>query len=127
MGWIRELFSTANKAIDKIPNEAEREKMRLELSKDIMNIEAELEIRVMEEATARYQKDLESSWLNKHIRAIVMLIYTTLIIVLPLIEAIPQHLMDLYSTIAMLIYGFYFGGKSLEKSVEIITLLKREK
>lgn len=127
MGWISELFSTANKAIDKIPNDAEREKMRLELSKDIMNIEAALEIRVMEEATARYQKDLESSWLNKHIRAIVMLIYTTLIIVLPLLEAIPEHLMDLYSTIAMLIYGFYFGGKSLEKSVEIISLIKRGK
>lgn len=127
MGWISELFSAANKAIDKIPNDTEREKMRLDLSKDIMNIEAALEIRVMEEATARYQKDLESSWLNKHIRAIVMLIYTTLIIVLPLIETTPQHLMDLYSTIAMLIYGFYFGGKSLEKSVEIITLLKREK
>lgn len=128
MSWIKNIFTSVDKAIEKIPSEQEREKIRGELTKELMIIEAELEAKVMEQATLRYQRDMESdSWLNKHIRAIIMLIYTALIVILPFVESTPQSVMDLYSTIAMLVYGFYFGGKSFEKSIELINLVKRGK
>ena len=128
MKWLSSLFNSVDTAISKIPNDKEREKLRANFTKEIMQIESQMEIAIMNEATLRYQKDLESnSWLNKHIRAIIMIIYTALIVVLPFFHLVSTEILDLYTTIAMLVYGFYFGGKSFEKSVELITLIKRGK
>lgn len=126
MKWLSSLFNSVDTAISKIPNDKEREELRANFTKEIMQIESQMELAVMNEATLRYQKDLESnSWLNKHIRAIIMIIYTMLIVVLPFFNLVTPEILDLYTTIAMLVYGFYFGGKSFEKSVELITLIKR--
>lgn len=133
MGWFSDIMGVVNKAVDKIPDESEREQIRGQMTIDIMKVEAEMEARILEQATLRYQKDLESgSWINMHIRAIIMLIYTVLVVGLPFVnvffdKTINPQILDLYSTIAMLIYGFYFGGKSFEKATEIISLVKRGK
>lgn len=133
MGWFSDIMGVVNKAVDKIPDESEREQIRGQMTIDIMKVEAEMETRILEQATLRYQKDLESgSWINMHIRAIIMLIYTVLVVGLPFVnvffdKTINPQILDLYSTIAMLIYGFYFGGKSFEKATEIISLVKRGK
>ena len=133
MGWFNDIMGVVNKAVDKIPDESEREQIRGQMTIDIMKVEAEMEARILEQATLRYQKDLESgSWINMHIRAIIMLIYTVLVVGLPFVnvffdKTINPQILDLYSTIAMLIYGFYFGGKSFEKATEIISLVKRGK
>lgn len=123
---FRNIFKTAERAISKIPSDSEREMIRGEITKEFALLEVEFDKAVMSEATLRYQKDLESgSLLNRHIRAIIMLIYTVIVIVLPFINKVPLHIMDLYSTIAMLIYGFYFGGKTFEKTAEIFKLVKK--
>lgn len=128
MKWLTSLFTSVNTAIEKIPSDTEREQVRALFTKEIMEIESKMELAIMNEATARYQKDLESaSWLNRHIRAIIMLIYTILIVVLPFFDVVSSEIFDLYTTIAMLVYGFYFGGKSFEKSIELLTLIKRGK
>lgn len=128
MKWLTNLLGSVNNAIDKIPSDKEREEIRAQFTKELMQIESQMEIAVMNEATLRYQKDLESaSWLNRHIRAIIMLIYTLLIVILPFFNIVQPQVFELYTTIAMLVYGFYFGGKSFEKSVELITLIKRGK
>lgn len=128
MKWLTNLLSSVDNAISKIPNDKEREELRANFTKELMKIEYEMETAIMSEATLRYQKDLESnSWLNKNIRAIIMLIYTFLIVVLPIFNEVQTQVFELYTTIAMLVYGFYFGGKSFEKSVELLTLIKRGK
>ncbi|MDE7235093.1 MAG: hypothetical protein K2N45_00500 [Helicobacter japonicus] len=128
MSWLSSLFGSVNAAIEKIPSDKEREEVRAIFTKEIMEIESKMEIAIMNEATARYQKDMESgSWLNRHIRAIIMLIYTLLIVVLPFFDIVAPEIFELYTTIAMLVYGFYFGGKSFEKSIELLTLIRRGK
>lgn len=84
------IFNSVEKAVSKIPSDHEREAMRGEIIRELALLETEFDKAVMTEATARYQKDLESgSWINRHIRAIIMLIYTIIIIVLPFIESVP--------------------------------------
>lgn len=125
MKFFKNIFGTIDKAIDKIPTDQNRELIRAEISKELAKLESEFDLELQKELTKRYDADLySSSWLNRNIRAIILLIYTALLIVLPFIEAVPPHIIDLYSTCAMLVYGFYFGGKSFEKSISLLSEIK---
>lgn len=126
MSWFKDLFSSVDKIVDKIPTEQEREQIRGEIAKELTKLEAEFDLKMQTELTERLKADMESSsWLNKHIRAIILLIYTFILIGLPFIPNTPHEVIDLYTTCAMLVYGFYFGGKSFEKSFEIIKTIKK--
>lgn len=126
MEWLKSLFNSINKTIDKIPTDQNRELIRAEISKELAVIESQFDIELQKELTKRYELDISSSsFLNRNIRAIVLIVYTSLLIVLPFIPSVPESVIDLYSTCAMLVYGFYFGGKSFEKSIELLTLIKK--
>lgn len=128
MSWFSKLFNTIDKTIDKIPTDQNRELIRAEISKELAKLETEFDLQLQKELSKRYESDLNSqSWLNRNIRGIILLIYTALLIVLPFINSIQPHIIDLYSTCAMLVYGFYFGGKSFEKSVELLSAIKKGK
>lgn len=126
MEWLKGLFGSINKTIDKIPSDKEREIIRSEISKDLATIETQFDLELQKELTKRYEIDnAGGSWLNRNIRAIVLIVYTLLLIVLPFIPKVSEYIIDLYSTCAMLVYGFYFGGKSFEKSVELLGMIKK--
>ncbi|PAF49861.1 hypothetical protein BKH41_00735 [Helicobacter sp. 12S02232-10] len=116
MGWLSDIFKpvtdVANKAIDLIPTEEGRLKARAEFLKTIAEAQSKLD----SEITKRQASDMASdSFLAKNIRPAVCIVFTIYIFILPFLHDIPTPIMDLYTNIAISVYGFYFGSMSLEK------------
>ena len=93
--------------------EAEKEMLVKELEQDVIE---------MQEITKRWQSDMMSdSWLSKNIRPLSLAFLTlTLFIYIILDSALDQFKIDqqwisLLGNLLMLVYGGYFGARTLEK------------
>ena len=76
----------------------------------------------MEEVTKRWQADLNSdNSLSKNVRPIVMMFLTVSMAVFIIVDSsfkdfkVREDWISLLSSLLLLVYGAYFGGRSLEK------------
>jgi uncharacterized membrane protein (DUF106 family) len=122
------IFDIGSKLIDKlIPDPAAKAQAQQELLKlqqegrlaelNADNIEAQ-------ELTKRQQADMGSdSWLSKNIRPMtlvfILLVYTTFGIGSAFDINVHQPYVELLGQWGMLIMSFYFGGRSLEKIMDM--------
>jgi uncharacterized membrane protein (DUF106 family) len=122
------IFDIGSKLIDKlIPDPAAKAQAQQELLKlqqegrlaelNADNIEAQ-------ELTKRQQADMGSdSWLSKNIRPMtlvfILLVYTTFGIGSAFGVNVHQPYVELLGQWGMLIMSFYFGGRSLEKIMDM--------
>tara|TARA_R110002073_G_scaffold260089_6_gene423062 strand:- start:1093 stop:1536 length:444 start_codon:yes stop_codon:yes gene_type:complete len=137
MSWFTELFSDATaKVVDSIGNaidrnvtsQEERDKLKLELEKEMNSIEkAYLEAIASndKEVSNRHKYDMKSdSWLSKNIRplALAFLTVTTMILAYLTIftletakVALVDPWLDLLQVLLITTYSFYFGSRGFEK------------
>jgi hypothetical protein len=118
------LMSIGEKVLDKVlPDPEARAKAQAELIKvqqegrlaelNADNVEAQ-------ELTKRLDADMKSdSWLSKNIRPLTMVYILTAYLVLALLDAAGLNISDNFVSLlgqwGMLVMSFYFGGRTLEK------------
>jgi hypothetical protein len=127
------VLSIGEKLIDKFfPDPEQKAKAQLELMKmqqegDFKKIEAD--IVEAQELTKRQQADmLSDSWLSKNIRPMTLIAILAGYFIFALMSAFDYDTNEAYVELlgqwGMLIMSFYFGGRSLEK---IMDMKAREK
>jgi hypothetical protein len=127
------VLSIGEKLIDKFfPDPEQKAKAQLELLKmqqegDFKKIEAD--IVEQQELTKRQQADmLSDSWLSKNIRPMTLIAILAGYFIFALMSAFDYDTNEAYVELlgqwGMLIMSFYFGGRSLEK---IMDMRAREK
>jgi hypothetical protein len=127
------VLSIGEKLIDKFfPDPEQKAKAQLELMKmqqegDFKKIEAD--IVEAQELTKRQQADmLSDSWLSKNIRPMTLIAILAGYFIFALMSAFDYDTNEAYVELlgqwGMLIMSFYFGGRSLEK---IMDMRAREK
>lgn len=125
---ITALFEIGNKLIDKlIPDPEAKAKAQVELLK--MQQEgrlAELNADTVEaqELTKRLQADMTSdSWLSKNIRPMTLIFILGAYFVFAMMSAFGSNANEKYVELlgqwGMLIMSFYFGGRTLEKIMDM--------
>jgi len=122
------ILSIGEKLIDKFfPDPEQKAKAQLELLKmqqegDFKKIEAD--IVEQQELTKRQQADMMSdSWLSKNIRPMTLIAILTGYFMFALMSAFGmnahQAYVELLGQWGMLIMSFYFGGRTLEKIMDM--------
>ena len=93
--------------------EAEKEMLVKELEQDVIE---------MQEITKRWQSDmLSDSWLSKNIRPLSLAFLTLTLFIYIILDSsfdtfkIDQQWISLLGNLLMLVYGGYFGARTLEK------------
>ena len=125
---IAAILSIGEKVLDKVmPDPEAKAKAMFELKKmeqdgtlaqlNADNIEAQ-------EVTKRMQADMMSdSWLSKNIRPITLIFILTIYTVFAAMSAanidVHQPFVELLGQWGMLIMSFYFGGRTLEKIIDM--------
>jgi hypothetical protein len=122
------ILDIGSKLIDKlIPDPEQKAKAQLELLKmqqegDFKKIEAD--IVEQQELTKRQQADmLSDSWLSKNIRPMTLIAILAGYFIFALMSAFDYDTNEAYVELlgqwGMLIMSFYFGGRSLEKIMDM--------
>ena len=95
-----------------------------EIDKQILLEELRYDMLEMQEVTKRWQYDMSSdSWLSKNIRPLTLAFLTsTLFLYIILVSSIQgfkidSNWLDLLSSLLLLVYGGYFGARTVEKVV----------
>jgi uncharacterized membrane protein (DUF106 family) len=125
---IAAILSIGEKVLDKVmPDPEAKAKAMLELKKmeqdgtlaqlNADNIEAQ-------ELTKRAEADMRSdSWLSKNIRPMTLIFILTVYTVFAMMSAFGYNANEEYVTLlgqwGMLIMSFYFGGRTLEKIIDM--------
>jgi hypothetical protein len=79
----------------------------------------------MQEVTKRWQYDMSSdSWLSKNIRPLTLAFLTATLFIYIILDSsiqgfkIDDNWIDLLSSLLLLVYGGYFGARTVEKVVK---------
>jgi hypothetical protein len=125
---LDDIVGAGLKILDKvIPDPAEKAKAQLELQK-LANeghlAELQADINEQQEITKRQQADMMSdSWLSKNIRPMTLVFilatYTTFAMMSAWDIEVNNNYVELLGQWGMLIMSFYFGGRTLEKIMEM--------
>ena len=114
----KELVDSVGNAIDKIHTSAEeKELVKAELEKHILNYEE----KIQQEVTKRWEADMQGNWLSKSVRPISLLFLLFVLTVFTLVDfsfidlEIKDSWIDLWQLLAITAFGAYFGGRSHEK------------
>jgi hypothetical protein len=129
------VLSIGEKLIDKFfPDPEQKAKAQLELMKmqqegDFKKIEAD--IIEQQELTKRQQADmLSDSWLSKNIRPMTLIAILAGYFIFALMSAFDYDTNEAYVELlgqwGMLIMSFYFGGRSLEKIMDMKSKEKKD-
>jgi len=132
MFGLDSILNVGMKLIDKlIPDpqakqEAQLKILELQSNGELAQLQADMN--EQEELTKRLQADMASdSWLSKNIRPItlvfILLTYTTFGMMSAWDIEVNNNYVELLGQWGMLIMSFYFGGRTLEKIVD----MKRDK
>jgi hypothetical protein len=125
---IDTILSIGEKIIDRVlPDPEAKAKAQLELATLAQNGElAQLQADVSEqqEVTKRLQADMMSdSWLSKNIRPMtlvfILMTYTTFAMMSAWDIEVNNNYVELLGQWGMLIMSFYFGGRTLEKIMDM--------
>ena len=94
--------------------------------KELLLAELEADRVEMQEITKRWSADMASdSWLSKNVRPLALKFLTISLIILIIIDSsingfiVQEDWITLLSSLLLLVYGAYFGGRSLEKIQKI--------
>lgn len=126
--WIGGLFNIGTKLIDRlIPDPEQKAKAQLELLKmqqdgTLAQLKADLE--EQQELTKRHQADMISdSWLSKNIRPMTLIAilggYFTFAMLSAFDIDTESAYVELLGQWGMLIMSFYFGGRTIEKIIDM--------
>ena len=134
MSWISELFSSSvgtvvdsiGNAIDKnVTNDEERMVLVNELAKIKADSKAkseEIDVQFEKEITSRHQADMQSdNKLSKNIRPASLIYLLIVVSVLSVTDgnvgefSVGESYISLFNSLLIVAFGFYFGGRSLEK------------
>jgi hypothetical protein len=126
------LLGIGGKLIDKlIPDPEAKAKAQLELAKmaqdgELAKMANETKLYETEQnnLTERLKSDMGSdSWLSKNIRPITLIYILVAYLVLAILDAalvdIADSFVELLGQWGMLVMSFYFGGRTLEKIIDI--------
>lgn len=135
MSWFQQLFSTGASDLiktvgDTVDKFVTTDKEKMELNNSMQKAEQEYRLEMAktdiqmttaeeQNVTDRWRADMSSdNFLSKNARPLVLLVFTGLIVIM----AIGGHwlkvddgMTDMVQTVALMIYGAYFGGRSVEK------------
>ena len=128
MFGIDDIVSVGMKLVDKlIPDPEAKAKAQLDLARlaqegELQQIQAD--INEQQELTKRLQADmLSDSWLSKNIRPMtlvfILITYTTFAMMSAWDIEVNNNYVELLGQWGMLIMSFYFGGRTLEKIIEM--------
>ena len=128
MFGIDDIISVGMKLVDKlIPDPAQKAQAQLELAKlaqegKLADIQAD--INEAQELTKRQQADMASdSWLAKNIRPMTLIAIITGYFIFAFMSAFDmdtnERYVELLGQWGMLIMSFYFGGRTLEKIMDM--------
>jgi len=130
MFGIDDIIGVGMKLVDKlIPDPAQKAQAQLELAKlaqDGKLADIQADINEAQELTKRAQADMASdSWLSKNIRPMTLIAILTGYFVFAMMSAFDidtnKTYVELLGQWGMLIMSFYFGGRTLEKIVDMRT------
>ena len=126
------LLGIGGKLIDKlIPDPEQKAKAQLELAKmaqdgELAKMANDTDLYKTEQnnLTQRQQADMPSdSWLSKNIRPLTLIYILVAYLALALIDAsaldIADSFVELLGQWGMLVMSFYFGGRTLEKIIDM--------
>lgn len=95
-----------------------------EIDKQILLEELRYDMLEMQEVTKRWQYDMSSdSWLSKNIRPLTLAFLTATLFIYIILDSsiqgfkIDNNWIDLLSSLLLLVYGGYFGARTVEKVV----------
>lgn len=128
MFGIDDIISVGMKLVDKlIPDPQAKAQAQLELAKlaqagELADIQADMN--EAQELTKRQQADMASdSWLSKNIRPMTLIAIISGYFVFAMMSAFNidtnERYVELLGQWGMLIMSFYFGGRTLEKIVDM--------
>jgi hypothetical protein len=130
MFGIDDIIGVGMKLVDKlIPDPAAKAQAQLELAKlaqDGKLADIQADINEAQELTKRAQADMASdSWLAKNIRPMTLIAIISGYFVFAMMSAFDmdtnERYVELLGQWGMLIMSFYFGGRTLEKIVDMKT------
>ena len=134
MFGLEALLGIGGKLIDKlIPDPEQKAKAQLELAKmaqdgELAKMANETDLYKTEQnnLTQRQQADMSSdSWLSKNIRPLTLVYILIAYLVLAILDAalidIADSFVELLGQWGMLVMSFYFGGRTLEKIIDMRT------
>jgi hypothetical protein len=126
------LLGIGGKLIDKlIPDPEQKAKAQLELAKmaqdgELAKMANETKLYELEQdnLTERLKSDMASdSWLSKNIRPLTLIYILVAYLALAIIDAaavdIADSFVELLGNWGMLVMSFYFGGRTLEKIIDM--------
>ena len=129
---IAEILGIGTKLIDKlIPDPQAKAKAQLDLAQlaqngEVAKMNADLEAYKTEQdnLTKRAESDMSSdSWMAKNIRPITLAYILTAYLVLAILDGtaidVGDAFVELLGQWGMLVMSFYFGGRTLEKIMEM--------
>jgi hypothetical protein len=122
------ILSIGSKVLDKVfpdPAQAEQAKLKLielQQSGELASIQADTAEQV--ELTKRHEADMSSdSWLSKNVRPMTLVALLVSYFIFASVSAfginVNQVYVELLGQMIMLIVSFYFGGRTLEKIIDI--------
>ena len=122
------LLDIGGKILDKVfpdPAQAEQAKLKLlEMQQNGELAQINADIAEQQELTKRQQADMASdSWLSKNIRPMTLIFILVFYVVFAMMSAggidTNQKYVELLGQWGMLIMSFYFGGRTLEKIIDM--------
>lgn len=128
MFGIDDIVSVGMKIIDKvIPDpkaKAEAEAQIMSMANEAKRMELEADMKEAEELTKRQQADMASdSWLSKNIRPMTLIAILAGYFTFAMLSAFNietnKSYVELLGQWGMLIMSFYFGGRTLEKIIDM--------
>lgn len=128
MFGIDDIVSVGMKIIDKvIPDpkaKAEAEAQIMAMANEAKKMELEADMKEAEELTKRQQADMASdSWLSKNIRPMTLIAILAGYFIFAMMSAFNMETNSKYVELlgqwGMLIMSFYFGGRTLEKIIDM--------
>ena len=125
---LEALLGIGSKLIDKlIPDPAAKAEAQIKLAElaqqgQLQEIQADMN--ESQELTKRLQADMSSdSWLSKNVRPMTLVYILSAYLALALMDGSGFKVAEAYVTLlgqwGMLVMSFYFGGRTLEKIMEI--------
>jgi len=127
---IKEIVKKKNpeiaKTIDNLFADPETQIQLEKLALEKLKLEQNLEKWQFEDRQSARQlaiKDVMSdSWLSKNVRPLTLIVLTGMFLVLIFLSVVvdiktPKTLLDLYASVLTWVYGFYFGGRTVEKTL----------
>jgi hypothetical protein len=129
------LLDIGGKILDKVfpdPIQAEQAKLKLlEMQQNGELAQIAADTAEQQELTKRQQADMASdSWLSKNIRpgtlVFILIVYSTFAMMSAWDVEVNNNYVELLGQWGMLIMSFYFGGRSLEKIMDMKSKAKNE-